>query len=94
MYMSNSNGDLVIQYYWLRKHKVERLCGARAAATSCEVDVHLTFASVRASNCPTKSLYVSSSGHGRTRSAYKPNVNHKCRLNKLDEMERQIESER
>jgi hypothetical protein len=31
---------------------------------------------------------------GRTRSAYKPNVNHKCRLNKLDEMERQIESER
>jgi hypothetical protein len=34
--MSNSNDDVVIQYYWSRKHKVERLCAARAATTSSE----------------------------------------------------------
>jgi hypothetical protein len=56
--MSNNNDDLVIQYCWLRKHKVERPCGARAAIASSEYGVHLTSASVRASNCPTKSLYA------------------------------------
>jgi hypothetical protein len=56
--MSNSNGDLVIQYYWSRKHKVERPCRARAAIASSEYGVHLMSTSVRASNCPTKSLYA------------------------------------
>jgi hypothetical protein len=35
-YMSNSNVDLVIQYCWSRKHKVERPCGVRAATASSE----------------------------------------------------------
>jgi hypothetical protein len=40
--------------YWSRKHKVERPCGTRAAIASSEYGVHLTSASVRASNYPTK----------------------------------------
>jgi hypothetical protein len=56
--MSNSNGDLIIQYCWSRKHKDERPYGARAAIASSEYGIHLTSASVRASNCPTKSLYA------------------------------------
>jgi hypothetical protein len=47
-YMSNSNSDLIIQYCWSWKHKVERPCGARAAIASSEYDVHLTSAPVRA----------------------------------------------
>jgi hypothetical protein len=56
--MSNGNGDLVIQYCWSRKHKVERPYGGRAAIASSEYGVHLMSASVRALNCPTKSLYA------------------------------------
>jgi hypothetical protein len=56
--MSNINGDLVIQYCWSRKHKVERPCGAWAAIASSEYGVHLTSAFVRASNYLTKSLYA------------------------------------
>jgi hypothetical protein len=56
--MSNNNGDLDIQYCWSRKHKVKRPYGAQAAIASSEYEIHLTFASVRASNCPTKSLYA------------------------------------
>jgi hypothetical protein len=56
--MSNINGDLVIQYCWTQKHKVEKPYGARAAIASSEYGVHLTSASVRASNYPMKSLYA------------------------------------
>jgi hypothetical protein len=56
--MSNGKGNLVIQYCRSREHKVERSCGARAAIASSENGVHLTSASVRASNYPTKSLYA------------------------------------
>jgi hypothetical protein len=35
-YKSNNNDNLVIQYWWSRKHKVESPCGAQAATASSE----------------------------------------------------------
>jgi hypothetical protein len=49
---------------WRPRHPVllvaaqsREACGAQAAIASSEYGVHLTSASVRESNCPTKSVY-------------------------------------